>query len=133
MSDHPALIPTGIVPDFSTLSEKEITVFKLVLKRLIAIFMPPYVLNVTTVITQCGPLMFETKGIKLAQLGWKELYPEDSKPDESGYNDKIPPDNTDKTVTIVKYEIEEKKQHHHPATPMNYYYRIWNLLEKNYK
>lgn len=120
VSDHPALIPTGIVPDFSTLSEKEITVFKLVLKRLIAIFMPPYVLNVTTVITQCESLLFETKGIKLAQIGWKELYPEDSKPDESGYNDKIPPDNTDKTVTIVKYEIEEKET----TPPSSYTYEL---------
>lgn len=108
VSDHPALIPTGVVPDFSSLSEEEKNVFCLVLKRLIAIFMPPYVASLTTITTAFGPLSFETKGIRPIQNGWKDLYTDDNK-GNSNFDKKIPPISDDKSVMVKSTEIETKE------------------------
>lgn len=123
VSDHPALIPTGVIPDFSSLSKEEKNIFSLVLKRLIAIFMPPYVACLTTVTTACGSLNFETKGLRTIQNGWKDLYPEgnsgankDNNKGNSDFNSKIPPVSNDKTVVVQSAEVETKE-----TTPPNRY------------
>ena len=41
VSDHPALVPTYVIPDLTSLSEGERLVYLAVLKRFIAIFLPP--------------------------------------------------------------------------------------------
>ena len=82
VSDHPALLPTPKIPDLSALSEREQNVYIAVVKRMLAIFMPPHIVNSTQIITTVGNLSFKTTGSVLKQLGWKALYPKNTKDED---------------------------------------------------
>lgn len=82
VSDHPALTPTSEIPDITALPEDERKVYMLVVKRFIAIFFPPEIKNLTTVITKLETMedyRFKTVNTVVNQKGWKILYPEDEK------------------------------------------------------
>lgn len=75
--DHPALTPTKEIPKLSDLTSEELNVYMLVVKRLLAIFMPEYIVSQTTVITEVQgerPYLFKTVDSVIKQLGWKEIY-----------------------------------------------------------
>jgi DNA topoisomerase III len=95
VTDHYAIIPTGVSVDLSKLSDKEKNIFTLVCKRFLAIFLPPMVVNKTQIITESNGHKFNTTGSVLEQLGFMELY--DYKP-----NDTILPD-------VKKGEVLELK------------------------
>lgn len=74
VSDHYAIVPTGEKVDISKLSKEEKNVFEVVCKRLIAIFMPPIVINKTTLITDVDGYKFKTNGSVVIDTGFSELY-----------------------------------------------------------
>lgn len=85
VTDHYAIIPTGVQVDLSKLSAKEQNIFKLVSKRFLAIFMPPMVSNKTNIVTDSNGYLFNTNGSVLVDLGYMSLYSYKS-------NDNILPD-----------------------------------------
>lgn len=74
VSDHYAIIPTGVTVDVSNLSEKERNIFTLVCKRFLAIFMPPMITNKTNIVTESNGHLFHTNGSVLIDLGYMSLY-----------------------------------------------------------
>lgn len=73
VSDHPALIPTEVIPSSDDLTKDEKLVYMLVVCRFIAIFLEDYITTKTTVITQVNTHLFRSTGIVEKQKGWKEI------------------------------------------------------------
>lgn len=80
ITDHHAIIPTAKAPELDKLSQDELAVYTLVCKRLLAIFMPPYVSLRTAVITQTDDgSRFRTNGKVVQDPGYTVLYPSQKK------------------------------------------------------
>ena len=77
VTDHHAIIPTGTRP--GQLSPSQQKVYDAVVTRLIAVFYPPCVKEITTVHGRSADVPFEAKGVRVVQPGWTELYPRKSK------------------------------------------------------
>ncbi|MDD5249090.1 MAG: DNA topoisomerase III [Rhodocyclaceae bacterium] len=72
ISDHFAIIPTGVQP--KNLSEAEQKIYDLVTKRFLAVFYPAAEYNVTTRITRVEKEAFKTEGKVLVTAGWLAVY-----------------------------------------------------------
>lgn len=80
VSDHHALIPTGTIP--RTLSTPAQAVFDAIVTRLIAVFYPVCLKELTTIEGTANQELFQAKGVRIIYPGWTVLYPkkaEDSK------------------------------------------------------
>ncbi len=75
VTDHHAIIPTGIVP--SGISHPEQNIYDLIAKRFIAVFYPPCIVSNTTVLGKVGDLAFKATGKQILKPGWRELYIKD--------------------------------------------------------
>lgn len=73
VSDHFAIIPTGIIPP-KELPEAEQKLFDMVLRRFVAVFFPPAEFEVTTRITRVGDDAFKSDGKILRVPGWLAVY-----------------------------------------------------------
>jgi len=87
VTDHHAIIPTGVVPP--NLDEAEAKIYDMVARRSIAVFYPPAQFEITTRITRVEKDAFRTDGKIITDPGWLAVYGKQS--DESG-----------ESVTIVK-------------------------------
>ena len=76
VSDHHAIIPTGKTPQ--GLSHQSQTVFDAIATRLIAVFYPSCVKEVTTIDGHAGEVAFQAKGVRMLTPGWSVLYPKKS-------------------------------------------------------
>ncbi len=74
VGDHHAIIPTGSLP--GQLSRRDEQVFDAIVTRLIAVFYPPCVKEITTVDGVSNKVPFRAKGVRVIQPGWTELYPQ---------------------------------------------------------
>lgn len=72
LTDHHALIPTGVVPQ--ALNQDELKVYELVVRRFIAAFYPDFKYKHTDVLTIVGRHHFKTIGKTVLNFGWKEIY-----------------------------------------------------------
>ncbi len=73
VSDHHAIIPTGKQPgDLAPGAQK---VFDAVVTRLIAVFYPVCVKEVTTVSATSNAVPFRARGVRVVDPGWTVLYP----------------------------------------------------------
>ena len=72
VSDHFAIIPTGVIP--KNLKPEEQRIYDLVTRRFIAIFFPMAEFEIATRITRIGSDAFRTDGRILTVPGWLEVY-----------------------------------------------------------
>ena len=72
VTDHHAIIPTGVHPQGLTDTEK--TVFDLIARRFIAAFYPDCKFTATTVIGESAGIEFKTTGKQIQDAGWRALY-----------------------------------------------------------
>ncbi len=72
VSDHFAIIPTGVVP--KNLKPEEMRIYDLVTRRFIAIFFPMAEFEIATRITRIVNDAFKTEGKILLVPGWLEVY-----------------------------------------------------------
>ncbi len=72
ISDHFAIIPTGIAP--KNLSEPEQKLYDLVTRRFMAVFFPPAEFQVTTRYTEVAGHQFKTEGKVMTNPGWLAIY-----------------------------------------------------------
>lgn len=77
ITDHHAIIPTNIKPNLNSLSEDELKIYKLVVKRFIAVFYEPHLYNTAELIIEVADETFVSKGKVITQSGWKKLYKSD--------------------------------------------------------
>jgi DNA topoisomerase-3 len=75
VTDHHAIIPTGIVPSGITPAEQQI--YDLICKRFIAVFYPECKVSNTTVMGKVEELEFKATGKQIIELGWREIYQSD--------------------------------------------------------
>jgi DNA topoisomerase-3 len=75
ISDHFAIIPTGIAP--KGLSEPEQKLYDLVTRRFMAVFFPAAEFQVTTRFTEVSGHQFKTEGKVMTNAGWLAIYGKD--------------------------------------------------------
>ncbi len=81
ISDHFAIIPTGVVP--KNLSEPEQKLYDLVTKRFLAVFFPAAEFLETTRITRVEGEPFKSSGKVLVRSGWLEVYGKEADSDDT--------------------------------------------------
>jgi DNA topoisomerase-3 len=79
ISDHFAIIPTGIAP--KNLSEPEQKLYDLVTRRFMAVFFPPAEFQVTTRYTEVSGHQFKTEGKVMTNPGWLAIYGKEASTD----------------------------------------------------
>ncbi|MBO9565153.1 MAG: DNA topoisomerase 3 [Niastella sp.] len=82
VSDHHAIIPTGVYP--SNLAQEEKRIYDLVARRFIAAFYPECKISNTTVLGKVGQVPFKVTGKQVLEPGWKEVYANDVAPKKEG-------------------------------------------------
>lgn len=74
VSDHHAIIPTEQYVQLSALNDKEKKIYQLVVKRFLAVFLPPYSYEQITLKADILGETFVARGKVEQELGWKQLY-----------------------------------------------------------
>lgn len=93
VSDHHAIIPTSILP--GALSGHEAKVYDAIVQRFIAVFYPPCVKQITTVLGETADAVkFKTTGTIIESPGWQVLYKNETS------------SQTDKTLKILPNFVE---------------------------
>ena len=72
ISDHFAIIPTGLLP--ASLSEPEQKIYQMIVQRFLAVFFPAAVFQNTTRLSVVEGETFLTEGKILVEPGWKAIY-----------------------------------------------------------
>lgn len=82
VTDHHAIIPTGVLPNGLSTDEKRI--YDLITRRFIAAFYPECKVSNTTVLGKVGQIEFKASGKQILEPGWKELYANDKTEKKEG-------------------------------------------------
>lgn len=113
VTDHHAIIPTGIVPSGITPDEQKI--YDLVARRFIAVFYPECKVSNTTVLGKVGDLVFKATGKQIIEQGWREVYA-DMKAKKENEEERIMPEFTEGEKGPHEPFIHQGK-----TTPPKYY------------
>lgn len=90
VTDHHAIIPTGVVP--SGINPDEQRIYDAVAKRFISVFYPDCTVSNTTVLGEVLKLEFKATGKQILKLGWRAVYEtEESKEKAKSEEDNIMP------------------------------------------
>ncbi len=88
ISDHFAIIPTGVIP--KNLTEPEQKLYDLVTRRFLAVFFPPAEFLVTTRFTEVSGHQFKTEGKVMTNPGWLAIYGKESQTDDKDGANLVP-------------------------------------------
>lgn len=88
ISDHFAIIPTGVAP--KNLTEPEQKLYDLVTRRFMAVFFPPAEFLVTTRFTEVSGHQFKTEGKVMTNPGWLAVYGKDTTGDDKDGANLVP-------------------------------------------
>ena len=69
VTDHHAIIPTGVIPQ--SLTDAEHKVYDLVVRRFIGVFLPDCKFSQTTVLGKAGDVEFKVTGKEILEPGWR--------------------------------------------------------------
>ena len=72
VTEHPAILITGLYPE--GLAEKEQEVYGLILGRMLEAFMPPCRIECVTVDAVCAARKFQSKTYRIIQRGWYHVF-----------------------------------------------------------
>ncbi|MFS2216121.1 DNA topoisomerase III [Telluria sp. Tellsp104] len=97
ISDHFAIIPTGVVP--KNLSEPEQKLYDLVTRRFMAVFFPAAEFLVTTRYTEVEGHQFKTEGKVMTNPGWLAVYGKDTTGDDKDGASLVPVAKGEKVLT----------------------------------
>ncbi|MBO4499032.1 MAG: DNA topoisomerase 3 [Bacteroidaceae bacterium] len=101
VTDHHAIIPTGVKP--AALSESEKRVFDLVARRFIASFWPECLFSTTTVMGNVEKTEFKVTGKEILMPGWRVVY----EGDKTAEKEK----DTDEENNLPQFETGESGPH----------------------
>ncbi len=103
VTDHHAIIPTGVVPQ--NLSDAEQKVFDLVARRFIGVFLPDCKFSTTTVLGEVDEVEFKVTGKEILEPGWRIVREEVKNKKEDGDDEEKKGDEEERTLpTFVKGE-----------------------------
>ena len=120
VTDHHAIIPTGVVPQ--NLSDAERNVYDLVARRFIGVFLPDCKFSTTTVLGEVDQIEFKVTGKEILEPGWRVIR-DKAKTGDDTEDDKKSDDEERTLPTFVKGESGD----HQPTltekwtTPPPYY------------
>ena len=109
VTDHHAIIPTGNTSE--KLSYREQQVFDAVLVRLIAVFYPVCVKEVTTVHGESATVPFQAKGVRVKEPGWTALYPRKEKAAPEQKEHETEGENSEDTQSLPEFKQGETGPH----------------------
>lgn len=89
VTDHHAIIPTGVAPD--RLAGNERLMYHLIARRFIAVFYPDCEISTTTVMGKVENMEFKTSGKVILKPGWRAIYGSDKDNDASADDSILPP------------------------------------------
>ena len=105
VTDHHAIIPTGVVPQ--GLSDAEQRVFDLVARRFIGVFLPDCRFSTTTVLGRVDEVEFKVTGKEILDPGWRVVRGEQKEEKEAGEA----ADKTDEERTLPTFVKGETGEH----------------------
>ena len=108
VTDHHAIIPTGMNPQNVSLTHDEKRVYDMVTRRFIAVFYPDCKFSTTTVMGEVGEIDFKATGKQILDEGWRLVF--GGKSDQSDESDKSD-QSDDKEQTLPKFEQGEHGPH----------------------
>lgn len=85
VTDHHAIIPTGVAP--RNISESERKVYDLISRRFIAAFYPDCEISTTTVLGEAANVDFKVTGKQILKPGWRVVFGADQKDTDSDDQD----------------------------------------------
>lgn len=117
VSDHHAIIPTEQFVDLSHMTNEERKVYDLVVRRFLAVLMPPFTYDETTMKAEAGEGIFTARGKIVQSQGWKEAYEtevfsgedEDETAEELPKEQKLPELKKGEKLKIEKTELTAGK------------------------
>lgn len=89
VTDHHAIIPTGVYPQGLTDLEKK--VYDLVARHFIAVFYPDCKFRSTTVLGESAGVEFKTTGKEITEPGWRTVFAGDSNDEKEGEKENVLP------------------------------------------
>lgn len=84
VTDHHAIIPTGVSPEGVGLQYQEKQVYDLITRRFIAAFYPNCIVSNTTVLGEVIAYEFKATGKEILEEGWRVLFPKKEKEEGAG-------------------------------------------------
>ena len=96
VTDHHAIIPTGVAPQ--NLSDMEMKVFDLVARRFISGFYPDCKFATTTVLGEAADVPFKATGKLILEPGWRAVYQAVRSQQQPAENDEERPDDAERTL-----------------------------------
>lgn len=112
VTDHHAIIPTGVDPTGANLSVSEKRVYDMVARRFIAVFYPDCKFATTTVLGEVEKIEFKVNGKQIVEEGWRVLFAKKTDNSEDSENTENS-ESSDKEQTLPAFA----KGEHGPHTP----------------
>jgi DNA topoisomerase III len=106
VTDHHAIIPTGVSP--SGISPDEQKIYNTITKRFISVFYPDCIVSNTTVIGKVDQVQFKATGKQIITPGWRDVYSKEENSDSKGTDEKIMPSFEKGEKGPHEPEIQEK-------------------------
>jgi DNA topoisomerase-3 len=107
ISDHFAIIPTGVAP--KDLSEAEQKIYDMVVRRFLSVFYPAAEYLITTRITRVEGEPFKTEGKVLVKAGWLEVYGKEGAGDNDDTTSNLVPVKADEKVHTRDIDLKESQ------------------------
>ena len=106
VTDHHAIIPTGVIPQ--NLSDAERKIFDLVARRFIGVFLPDCKFSTTTVLGEVDGIEFKVTGKEILEPGWRVVRQESGVKSQENDDEEKKEGDEEKTLpTFVKGESGE--------------------------
>ena len=110
VTDHHAIIPTGVVPGALTDIEKK--VYDLIVRRFIAAFHPDCKISTTTILGETDGIPFRTSGKEILDPGWKVVFDYQQATDQNQQSaDEQQEDNSQSSATLSQFTKGESGPH----------------------
>jgi DNA topoisomerase III len=74
LTDHHAIVPTAMPANFNKMNQKEQSLYNLIARRFLAIFLDPHIVDKTLILVKIKDDYFKCLGNIVKQEGFKELY-----------------------------------------------------------
>ncbi|UYU42505.1 DNA topoisomerase 3 [Bacteroides salyersiae] len=89
VTDHHAIIPTGVYPQ--NLTDMERRVFDLIVRRFIAVFYPDCKVSTTTVLGEVDKIEFKVTGKQILEPGWRVVFAKEQVEEKEGDEERVLP------------------------------------------
>lgn len=89
VTDHHAIIPTGVYPQ--NLTDMERRIFDLVARRFIAVFYPDCKISTTTILGEVEKIEFKVTGKQILEPGWRVVFTKEQSEEKSPDDEAVLP------------------------------------------